>query len=83
MPLTDNTGRKFPLVWVKPHDQYYRNTTLRHQVVDASFEHHNRDLFAEMAGPARQRGMKIYARVLEAGTTRHTQRLVWLPGFSR
>src|SRR6516165_2288381 len=23
--LTDNTGRKFPLVWVKTHDQYYKN----------------------------------------------------------
>ena len=65
--LTDNAGRKFPLVWVKTHDQYYTNTTLRHQVVDASFEHHNRDLFTELQAPARKRGMKIYARVLEAG----------------
>ena len=24
VPLTDNTGRKFPLVWVKTHDQYTR-----------------------------------------------------------
>jgi hypothetical protein len=67
VPLTDNAARKFPLVWVKTHDQYYKNTTLRHQVVDSSFEHHNRDLFAELAGPARTRGTKIYARVLEAG----------------
>jgi hypothetical protein len=65
--LTDNTGRKFPLVWVKTHDRYYTHTTLRHQVVDATFEHHDRDLFHEMAEPARKRGMKIYARVLEAG----------------
>ena len=67
IPLTDNAGRKFPMVWVKTHDQFYKNTTLRHQVVDASFEHHARDLFAEMVKPARARGMKIYARVLEAG----------------
>src|ERR1043166_6651248 len=40
VPLTDNAGRKFPMVWVRTHDQYYRNTTLRHQVVDATFEHH-------------------------------------------
>ena len=67
VPLTDNAGRKFPLVWVKTHDQYYKNTTLRHQVVDSTFEHHARDLFAELAQPAHKRGMKIYARVLEAG----------------
>src|SRR6185503_8425326 len=67
IPLKDNAGRKFPLVWVKPHDQYYKDTTLRHQLVDASFEHARRDLFAEIAEPARKRGMKVFARVLESG----------------
>ena len=66
VPLTDNTGRKFPLVWVKTHDQYYKDTALRHQIVDDTFEHHTRDLFAELVEPARQRGMKVYARVLES-----------------
>lgn len=68
VPLTDNTGRKFPLVWVRSHDQYYKNTTLRHQKVDDSFEHARRDLFAELVEPCHKRGIKIYARVLEAGT---------------
>lgn len=66
VPLTDNTGRKFPLVWVKTHDQYYKDTTLRHQIVDDTFEHHTRDLFAELIEPARKHGMKVYARVLES-----------------
>jgi hypothetical protein len=66
VPLTDNTGRRFPLVWVRTHDQYYRNTTLRHPAADPRAEHANRDLFAELVAPARQRGMKIYARVLES-----------------
>jgi hypothetical protein len=66
VPLTDNTGRRFPLVWVRPHDQYYRDTPLRHQAAGAGDEHANRDLFAELAGPARARGMKIYARILES-----------------
>ncbi len=65
VPLTDNTGRRFPLVWVKTHEQFYKNTTLRHQQVDDRFEYHNRDLFAEMLEPCRKRGMKVYARVLE------------------
>ncbi len=34
--------------------------------LNASFEHHDRDLFAEMVEPARRRGMKVYARVLES-----------------
>jgi hypothetical protein len=66
VPLTDNTGRRFPLVWVRTHDRYYADTTLRHQVVDATYEHANRHLFAELAAPARSRGMKIYARILES-----------------
>jgi hypothetical protein len=71
VPLTDNTGRRFPLVWVKTHEPYYRSTTLRHQVVDPSYEHHERDLFTEIVRPARARGIRVYARVLEgAGMNR-------------
>jgi hypothetical protein len=66
VPLADNTGRRFPLVWVRTHDQYYKDTSLRHQLVTASHEHAKRDLFAELAEPARKRGMKIYARILES-----------------
>ena len=68
--LTDNTGRRFPLVWVHTHDRYYTDTPLRHQVVDASYEYASRDLFAELARPARSRGMKIYARILESSAMR-------------
>lgn len=66
VPLTDNTGRRFPLVWVRTHDRYYSDTTLRHQVLDAGHEHATRDLFAELVEPARRRGMRIYARILES-----------------
>jgi hypothetical protein len=68
VPLTDNSGRRFPLLWVRTHDQYYRNTTLRHRAVDGSHEHARRDLFAELLEPARRRGMKIYARILESSS---------------
>ena len=70
VPLTDNTGRRFPLVWVRTHDRYYADTTLRHQVVEAGHEHAGRDLFAELAEPARRRGMKVYARILESSAMR-------------
>jgi hypothetical protein len=61
-------GRKLPAVWVKPHAQYYRDTTLRHQVPDSSFEYAGRDLFHEVQEPARKRGMKVYARILEGAS---------------
>jgi hypothetical protein len=64
-PPRDQRTRKLPLVWVREHEQYFRDTTLRHQKVDGSFEYADRDLFAEMTAPARARGMRIYARILE------------------
>lgn len=68
LPLTDNSQREFPLVWVRTHEKFYRNTSLRHQQVDDTFEHAKRDLFAELVEPCRKRGIKIYPRVLEAGS---------------
>lgn len=67
-PPIDQRTRKLPLVWVRQHEQYFKNTTLRHQKVDSTFAYANRDLFAEMLAPARARGMKIYARILESGS---------------
>ena len=63
---TKESSARFPLVWVRTHDEYYKDTTLRHQVVTSSHEHARRDLFAELVGPARTRGMKVYARILES-----------------
>jgi hypothetical protein len=58
-------GRKLPEVWVRHHAERFRDTSLRHQVVDGAFEYADRDLFAELREPTRKRGMKLYARVLE------------------
>jgi hypothetical protein len=55
-----------PAVWVRHHDRYFRDTTLRVRPTDPSLEYADRDLFAEMLTPARRRGMKVYARVLES-----------------
>jgi hypothetical protein len=64
-PPRKMAGRKLPPVWVKHHEQYFRNTTLRHARIDSSFEYADRDVFAELVAPTRQRGMKLYARILE------------------
>jgi hypothetical protein len=63
-PPRTNRGR-LPAIWVRHHDQYFKNTLLRYRPTDPSLEYANRDLFAEMLEPARRRGMKVYARILE------------------
>src|SRR5215472_628921 len=67
VPVIDQRTRKLPNVWVRQHEQYWKDTTLRHPKVDSSFAYHDRDLFAEMIKPLRARKMKVYARILEAG----------------
>jgi hypothetical protein len=61
----DTRNRKLPMVWVKHHDRYFKDTSLRHPVADASVEYSDRDLFKEMLPAIRKRGMKLYARILE------------------
>jgi hypothetical protein len=64
-PPRDLRGR-VPAVWVRHHDEYFRDTRLRVVPPDPSLEFADRDLFAELVEPCRQRDMKVYARVLEA-----------------
>lgn len=79
VPPREMRGRKLPSVWVRQHEQYFKNTRLRHQKVDRSFEYADRDLFAELAEPARKRGMKVYARILEGSGSEVAQSV---EGFS-
>jgi hypothetical protein len=67
VPVKDQQTRKLPLVWVKQHDQYFKDTTLRHPTIDSTYAYADRDLFSEMMRPLRARGMKVYARILESG----------------
>ncbi|HWA86160.1 MAG TPA: twin-arginine translocation signal domain-containing protein [Opitutus sp.] len=80
VPPRDPHHRHLPVIWVKPHEQFYRDTPLRHPTVTPDFEYADHDLFAEMLAPARRRGMKVYARVLEssamAGFVTHFDRVV-------
>ena len=64
-PPRDNRNRRLPMVWVRHHEPFFKETSLRNQRVTSDFEYADRDLFAEMTAPARKRGMKVYARVLE------------------
>ena len=55
----DNRSRRLPFVWVKHHDEFFKNTSLRNQAVDKTFGYAARDIFTEIVAPARKRGMKI------------------------
>ena len=57
--------QKVPMVWVKHHDEYFKHTRLRVKPTDPGLEFADRDLFREMVEPARQRNMKVGARILE------------------
>jgi len=65
VPPRDQQKRNLPSVWVNHHEKYFKSTLLRHHRPDSSFEYTDRDLLAEMIEPARKRGMKVYARILE------------------
>ena len=64
-PPRENRG-PLPAIWVRHHAEYFRDTKLRPRPTDPAREYADRDLFAEMIEPARRRGMKVYARILES-----------------
>ena len=68
VPARDMNTRRLPYVWVKHHEEFFRDTILRHLPVDPRDEYASHDLFAEMLPPIRSRGMKLYARILEPFT---------------
>ena len=65
VPVRDPKARKLPLVWVRPHEEFYRDTFLRHATPRADTEFKNQDVFETLAEPCRKRGIQLFARVLE------------------
>jgi hypothetical protein len=64
VPLPEPAERDLTEVWFEPHERYYGGTVLRHQRLPDK-QYADRDVLAELAEPARRRGMKFYARILE------------------
>jgi hypothetical protein len=65
VPVRDPAKRNLPYVWVRHHDEYFRNTVMRHQPVSRDMEYAGHDLFTEVVEPCRKRGIKIYPRLLD------------------
>lgn len=77
IPVRDMRERRLPSIWVKHSPTAFASMPIRHQMVDDSFEYANRDLFDEIRQPATERGMKVYARILEADMRRGGE----IPGY--
>jgi hypothetical protein len=69
VPIRDERKRKITRLWVRHHDDRFRATSLRFPRPSDTDEYGNRDLFAELAPVCRQRGLQLYARILEPGTS--------------
>lgn len=65
VPLPDNSKRQLSRVWVRHHDKYYRDTTLRHVKPDPAWTYSGKEIFADVTQAAHRRGIKIYERMYE------------------
>lgn len=63
--VDDYFDRKMPDVWVKHRESYFKDSRLKHEPVQPDWKFADRDVFQEVAEPARKRGMKVYARFFD------------------
>lgn len=75
VPPRDLLNRDLPSVWVRTREEYYKDTVVRHPRRNPAAEYADRDLLAEMIEPARRRGMKVYARILEGSGSLVAERI--------
>jgi len=76
-PPRDPRGRELPRLWVRLPKEPFKGLPLQHPDPDPSLEYGNRDLFKELVEPCRERGIKLYPRILEAGMRRAKH----IPGY--
>ncbi|MBL6766147.1 MAG: hypothetical protein ISQ14_14425 [Verrucomicrobiae bacterium] len=72
-------GRNLPHQWVRLPGAEFKGLAVGHERADPGREYAARDIFAELAEPCRRRGIRLYARILEAGMRRAAR----IPGYSR
>lgn len=76
-PPRNPAGRELPKLWVNLPEEPFAKLPVKHQRVDPSLEYADRDLFAELVRPCRERGIRIYPRILEASMRRAAN----IPGY--
>ena len=79
IPVRDMRKRKLPCLWVRHDQNAFADRLVQHQKVTSDFEYGDRDVFREARKPATERGMKVYARILEADARRGH----FIPGYDQ
>lgn len=79
VPVRDHFKSQLPRLWVRHNAKAFDGKVVQHQRVSSEYEFSDRDLFREIRQPARQRGMKVYARLLEADARRKEH----IPGYDK
>lgn len=72
------SGRKLPYLWMKLPREPFRELAIQHETPSPDTEFTDRDIFRELVEPCRKRGIRIYARILEAGMRRAHR----IPGYT-
>ncbi|MFZ5832511.1 MAG: hypothetical protein ACOY3P_20685 [Planctomycetota bacterium] len=67
MGVRDGRGRRVTKLWIRPREENYRDTILRHKLPAPDLEYAGKEVFADLAEPARRRGMQIHERLYEPG----------------
>lgn len=78
VPVRDFSKSKLPRLWVRHTPKAFDGKVIQHQKVGADYEFSDRDIFREIQKPAQDRGMKVYARILEADARRKEH----IPGYA-
>lgn len=75
IPIRDERKRTITRVWVRHHHKSFSNTPLR--VIDPKEkdEYGDKDLFADLGKLCKQRGIKLFARILEPGQSQMHNRI--------
>jgi len=79
VPVRDFFQSDLPHLWVRHNERAFAGQVVQHARVRADLEYADRDIFEEIRQPARQRGMKVYARILEADARRKAR----IPGYDK
>lgn len=79
IPVRDFSKSRLPYLWVRHAAKGFDGKVVQHEKPNGDLEYGNRDIFREIQEPARQRGMKVYARILEAGGRRKAR----IPGYEK
>lgn len=79
VPVRDIRRRKLPRIWVRHDPRRFQDLLVKHPRLSQEYEYHDQDVFVDLIEAAHTRGMKVHARILEAGMRRQA----FIPGYAQ